>query len=148
MTGAPPTVEFFSIYTDAPLPAPASADLMGAMPVRAAQFCVPLKAASGLGFYVSPPTDVGVRWDGQRSDVSWLDARGRTTEWLPLDGGTDIHLPDSAGVPAEWPEDVWREFVTTRAPRHLNESRGTYASASRRAERTDRCPYADTPAGA
>jgi hypothetical protein len=105
MTGAPPTVEFFSIYTDAPLPAPASADLMGAMPVRAAQFCVPLEAASGLGFYVYPPTDVGVRWDGQRSDVSWLDAHGRT-------------------------------------------SRGTYASASRRAERTDRCPYADTPAGA
>ena len=57
MTSAAPTVEFFSIYRDAPLPARASDDLMGAMPVRAAQFCVPLKAASGLGFYVYPPVD-------------------------------------------------------------------------------------------
>jgi hypothetical protein len=53
----------------------------------------------------------------------------------------------SAGV-AGWPEDIWREFVTTRTPRHLHETRGTYASASRRAEKNDRCPYADVPAGA
>ena len=273
MTDAVPTVEFFSIYKDAPLPARASADLMGAMPVRAAQFCVPLKAASGSGFYVYPPADFAVRWDGQRSDVSWLDGRGRTTEWQPLDGGADVYLPDSASVRAavpvprsadlesvmgadgtpflnadprapsqmeittglvartppgwgilvrglanwapqrdhqvldgfvetdwyraflpvilrlttpgaevrffrrmpmaqlhlvplaalqpelggepgtsggigEWPEDVWREFVTTRAPRHLYQARGSYASASRRAERNDRCPYADAPAPA
>jgi hypothetical protein len=80
MTDAAPTAEFFSIYKDAPLPTPASTDLMGAMPVRAAQFCVPFKAASGLGFYVFPPADFAVRWDGQRSDVSWLDDRGRHAE--------------------------------------------------------------------
>jgi hypothetical protein len=272
MTDEAPTAEFFSIYKDAPLPTPASTDLMGAMPVRAAQFCVPLKAASGLGFYVFPPADFAVRWDGQRSDVSWLDDQGRTTDWLPLDGGVDVFLPGSAGVPAavpgeraadldsvmdaegapfinadpraaaqmeittglvartppgwgilvrglanwaaqrdhqildgfvetdwyraylpvivrlttpgaevrffkhlpmaqllvlplsalrptpggetgtsagiaEWPEDVWREFVAARSPRHRNEQRGTYASASRRAERTGRCPYADPPDG-
>ena len=66
---------------------------MGAMPVRAAQFCVPLKAASGSGFYVYPPVDFAVRWDGQRSDVSWLDDRGRTTDWEPLDGGADVSCP-------------------------------------------------------
>ena len=274
MTIAAPTVEFFSIYKDAPLPARASADLLGAMPVRAAQFCVPLKAASGSGFYVYPPVDFAVRWDGQRSDVSWLDDRGRTTDWEPLDGGADVFLPDSASVRAAvpapragdldsvmdaggtpfinadprapfqmeitsgliartppgwgilvrglanwapqrdhsvldgfvetdwyrsflpvivrattpgaevrffrrmpmaqlvvlplaalrpeaggetgtssagiagWPDDLWREFVTTRAPRHQHETRGTYASASRRAEKNGRCPYADVPAGA
>ena len=272
MTGETPTVEFFSIYEDAPLPTRASSDLMGAMPIRAAQFCVPLKAASGQGFYLYPPTDFAVRWDGQRSEVSWLDDRGRTTEWIPLDGGVDVHLPASAdvrsavpepraadldsvmaaeGTPfinadpratsqmeitvgviartrpgwgvlvrglanwghqrdhqvldgfvetdwyrsflpvivrattpgaevrfykqlpmaqllvlplaalepegrgeigtsagiAGWPDDIWREFVTTRTPRHLHQTRGTYASASRRAERNDRCPYADVPAG-
>jgi hypothetical protein len=268
MTSAAPTVEFFSIYRDAPLPARASDDLMGAMPVRAAQFCVPMKAASGLGFYLYPPRDFAVRWDGQRSEVSWLDGDGLTTGWVPLDGGTDVHLPggsavraavpesrrdvldsvmDAEGTPfinadpraaaqmelttgliartspgwgllvrglanwghqrdhqvldgfietdwyrsylpvilrlttpgaqvhffrhmpmaqlfvlplaafrpevagetgtsagiAEWPEDVWREFVAARAPRHHAENKGTYASASRRAERTGRCPYAD-----
>jgi hypothetical protein len=272
MTITAPTVEFFSIYKDAPLPTRASADLLGAMPVRAAQFCVPLKAASGSGFYVYPPVDFAVRWDGQRSDVSWLDERGRTTGWEPLDSGTDVFLPDSASVRAavpaprvgdldsvmdaggtpfinadprapfqmeittgliartppgwgilvrglanwapqrdhsvldgfvetdwyraflpqiirlttpgaevrffrrmpmaqlhlvplaalqpelaetgnggiaEWPEDVWREFVAARSPRHLHETRGTYASASRRAEKTDRCPYSDaSPASA
>ena len=273
MTSAAPTVEFFSIYRDAPLPARASDDLMGAMPVRAAQFCVPLKAASGLGFYVYPPVDFAVRWDGQRSEVNWLDAEGRTTEWVALDGGADVHLPGGAAVRAavpesrrgdldsvmhaegtpfinadprapfqmeittgliartppgwgilvrglanwghtrdhqvldgfvetdwyraylpvilrlctpgaevrfykrmpmaqlfvlplaalrpevdgetgtsagiaEWPEDVWREFVTARAPRHQSETRGTYASASRRAERNERCPYSDAPSPA
>jgi Family of unknown function (DUF6065) len=274
MTDAVPTAEFFSIYDGAPLPTPASVDLMGALPIRAAQFCVPIKAASGLGFYLYPPVDFAVRWDGQRTDVTWLDARGQATEWLPLDGGVDVHLPGSgavrAAVPADravdldsvmdpegtpfinadpraahqmeittglvartqpgwgilvrglanwgphrdhqvldgfvetdwyrsflpvivrattpgaevrffrrmpmaqlvvlplaalrpeaggetgtssagiagWPDDLWREFVTTRAPRHLHETRGTYASASRRAEKTDRCPYSDAPASA
>lgn len=271
MTDAVPTAEFFSIYDGAPLPTPASVDLMGALPIRAAQFCVPIKAASGLGFYLYPPVDFAVRWDGQRTDVTWLDARGQATEWLPLDGGVDVHLPGSgevrAAVPAnraadldsvmdpegtpfinadpraahqmeittglvartqpgwgilvrglanwgphrdhqvldgfvetdwyraflpliirlttpgaevrffrrlpmaqlhlvplaalqpelaetgnggiaEWPEDVWREFVAARSPRHLHETRGTYASASRRAEKTGRCPYPDAPASA
>ena len=274
MTDAVPTAEFFSIYDGAPLPTPASVDLMGALPIRAAQFCVPIKAASGLGFYLYPPVDFAVRWDGQRTDVTWLDARGQATEWLPLDGGVDVHLPGSgevrAAVPANraadldsvmdpegtpfinadpraahqmeittglvartqpgwgilvrglanwgphrdhqvldgfvetdwyrsflpvivrattpdaevrffrrmpmaqlvvlplaalrpeaggetgtssagiagWPDDLWREFVTTRAPRHQHETRGTYASASRRAEKNGRCPYADVPAGA
>lgn len=273
MTESVPTAEFFSIYEGAPLPTPASVDLMGALPIRAAQFCVPIKAASGLGFYLYPPVDFAVRWDGQRTDVTWLDARGQATEWLPLDGGVDVFLPDSAKVPAAvpadraaevdsvmdaegtpfinadpraahqmeittglitrtppgwgtlvrglanwnpnrdhqvldgfvetdwyrsflpvivrattpgaevrffrhmpmaqlfvlplsalrpeaggesgtsagigaWPEDVWREFVQARAPRHSHETRGTYASASRRAEKTGRCPYTDVAAGA
>lgn len=77
---------------------------MGAMPVRAAQFCLPLKAASGLGFYLYPPVDFAVRWDGRRSEVAWLDGAGRETGWLPLEGGRDVFLPDSGAVRAAVPE--------------------------------------------
>ena len=65
----------------------------------------------------------------------------------PAPGGRRRKRAPPAGI-AEWPEDVWREFVTSRAPRHQSETRGTYASASRRAERNGRCPYADVPAPA
>src|SRR5690349_25028078 len=98
MTESVPTAEFFSIYEGAPLPTPASVDLMGALPIRAAQFCVPIKAASGLGFYVYPPVDFAVRWDGQRTDVGSLGARGQATERLPLDGGVGVVLPGRGGV--------------------------------------------------
>ena len=104
MTGEAPTAEFFTIYEGAPLPAPASDDLMGAMPVRAAQFCLPLKAASGLGFYLYPPVDFAVRWDGRRSEIAWLDPQGRVPEWLPMDGGADVYLPDSDAVRAAVPD--------------------------------------------
>ena len=58
--------------------------------------------------------------------------------------GRDRHVV--AGI-AAWPDDIWREFVTTRDSPARTNTRGTYASASRRAERNDRCPYADVPAG-
>lgn len=265
MDGEAPRAEFFSIYDGARLPSPASDDLMGAMPVRAAQFCLPLKAASGLGFYLYPPVDFAVRWDGRSSELSWLDDVGRATEWRPLEGGADVFLPDSGtaraavpeprrpvldsvmhaeGIPfvnadprapaqmeittglvvrtpqgwgslvgglanwtasrdhqvlqgfvetdwyrtfvpiivrlttpgaevrffqhlpmaqlqvlpvaalaqtastgptsrgvASWPDDVWEEFVASRAPRHTSTRMGTYRTASRKAAANDRCPY-------
>jgi len=100
-----PTVEFFSYYENAPLPRPASTDAMGTLPVRAVQYCLPLKAASGNGFYLYPPFDFAVRWDGVRSDFAWLDGDGNIREWLPLDSGNAVYHPSAADVLAAVPPD-------------------------------------------
>ncbi|WP_217177612.1 DUF6065 family protein [Streptomyces sp. AC495_CC817] len=54
----------------------------------------------------------------------------------------DLHPAHTsvAGV-AAWPEQIWREFVRSRAPREQHARRGSYASAARRAARNGRDPY-------
>lgn len=267
-----PAIEFYNLYRGVKLPVRATKDLMGSMPVRAAQLCLPLRTASGFGFYLYPAFDFALRWDGQTSELTWLDEQGKTSEWLPLDGGVDLFHPDSVqlrsarqgvteaeldevffdtglpfanadprapqqmelnmglvartspgwgclirGVPnfafqrdvqvlegfmetdwyrsplvvilrlttpgavvrfqrsmpmaqlqvvpmqafevekggeeaessggiAEWPDDIWNEFVTSRRPRHLHERPGTYLIAARRAATERGCPGIDQTA--
>jgi hypothetical protein len=100
-----PKVEFFSYYEGAPMPRPASPDAMGTLPVRAAQYCVPLKAASGHGFYLYPPFDFAVRWDGLRSEFTWLAEDGAAQEWLALDSGNCVYHPAGGTVRASVPGD-------------------------------------------
>lgn len=99
MSGTQPRAEFFSIYPDAPLPTRASDDLQGLMPLRASQLCLPLRAASGFGFYAYPPVDFALRWDGQRSEITWLDQQAEPGGWHPLDGGTEVFLEASESAP-------------------------------------------------
>jgi hypothetical protein len=118
-----PEVEFFSYHEGAPLPRPASPDAMGTLPVRAARYCVPLKAASGNGFYLFTPFDFAVRWDGLRSEFAWLDDGGQVERWLSLDGGISVYHPSSAAVRAAVPADraaVLDEVMDAQGPSFLS----------------------------
>jgi hypothetical protein len=118
-----PQVEFFSFYEGAPLPQPASVDAMGTLPVRAAQYCVPLKAASGNGFYLFTPFDFAVRWDGLRSEFAWLEDGGAIRRWLPLEGGGCIFHPSAGAVRASVPADrapVLDEVLDAEGPSFLS----------------------------
>jgi len=93
-------VELFSFYGDAPKPEPASPHLRGSMPVRAVQVCPPVTAASGFGWYIFPPVDFAVRWDGQITEWTLLE-NNEPVRWRSLAGGAEHSLPVSAEVLAK-----------------------------------------------
>lgn len=43
---------------------PADASALGTLPVAAYQYCEAIRAASSFGWYVFPPDDIRLRWDG------------------------------------------------------------------------------------
>lgn len=88
-----PGVEFFTLYPDANPPVPASETVSGSLPVRAQQFCPPVVAGSGLGWYLFPPVDFALRWDGQESELAFVED-GQLGSWHPLAGAVDLFLPD------------------------------------------------------
>jgi hypothetical protein len=119
----PPQVEFFSHYEGAPLPTPASPDAMGTLPVRAAQHCLPLKAASGNGFYLYPPFDFAVRWDGVRSQFTWLGDDGEPEGWQSMDNNALFYHPSAATARASVPADrahVLDEVMDADGPSFIN----------------------------
>ncbi|MFY1617871.1 DUF6065 family protein [Micromonospora sp. WMMD736] len=102
-TTAPLRVEIYSLYGDAKPSEAASPSLRGSLPARAVQQCPPVAAASGFGWYVYPPTDFALRWDGQ--DTEWtLLAENEPAHWRSLAGGYDGKLPDAAGQLRAAPE--------------------------------------------
>ncbi len=118
-----PQVEFFSHYEGAPLPQPASNDAMGTLPVRAAQHCLPLKAASGNGFYLYPPFDFAVRWDGLRSEFTWLAENGRPEGWQTMENNAVFHHPSAAAARASVPAHraaVLDEVMDPEGPSFIN----------------------------
>ncbi len=58
----------------------ADASVLGTLPTRGFQFCEALRAASSFGWYVFPPIDFTLQWDG--SQVIWT-YRGAKA-WYPL----------------------------------------------------------------
>jgi hypothetical protein len=103
-TDYPPLkVELFSFYGDAPRPEKASPHLRGSMPVRAVQVCPPITAASGFGWYLFPPVDFAVRWDGQASEWALLEDN-EPVAWRSLAGGVEHSVPISAEALATAPE--------------------------------------------
>jgi hypothetical protein len=87
----PPEVEFFMLDPTAPAPVPASETANGSLPFRANQFCPPVTDASGFGWYLFPPTDFALRWDGQETEVARLEA-SEPIGWRSLAGGTEVPL--------------------------------------------------------
>ncbi len=75
-----PRVTFFRFIPDARMPERADRSAAGSLPTRAFRFCEPVTTASAFGYYIFPPINFSVMWDGH--DVVWTyDGCG---EWLPL----------------------------------------------------------------
>ena len=93
-----PRVKFYSLIPNARLPQRADRSAAGSLPTRAFRYCEPVVTASAFGYYVFPPIDFTVIWDGD-SIVWTYDGAG---EWLPLNHAQfphfaahfDAHVPD------------------------------------------------------
>ncbi|MEU9827020.1 DUF6065 family protein [Micromonospora chersina] len=105
MTGTvePLRVEVYSLYADSRPAEAASPSLEGSLPVRAVRQCPPVAVGSGLGWYVYPPADFALRWDGQESEWSLLE-ENEPVRWRSLAGGYDGKLPDAAAQLAKAPD--------------------------------------------
>ncbi|MFC4018314.1 DUF6065 family protein [Micromonospora sp. GCM10011542] len=101
--------EIYSLYDDTRPAEAASASLRGSLPARAVQHCPPVAAGSGFGWYVYPPADFALRWDGQDTEWTVLE-ENEPAGWRSLAGGYDGKLPDAAarlaGAPERFRDDL------------------------------------------
>ena len=72
-------VEFFRVSPQTILPMRADKSALGSIPAAAHQYCEALRTASSFGWYVFPPADIRLRWDGAEVFLSNEDG-----EWAPL----------------------------------------------------------------
>lgn len=73
-----PTLLFHRVYPEAVPPMRADKSALGTMPMMAYRHCEPLRSASSFGWYVFPPEEVRLKWNGV--DV----LRETEGEWQPL----------------------------------------------------------------
>ena len=73
-------VNFYAAIPDCRAPIRADPSALGTLPARGFQHCEALRAASSFGWYVFPPIDFTLQWDG--SEVIWT-YRGAKA-WYPL----------------------------------------------------------------
>lgn len=74
-------IKFYRLIPDCPKPQRADRSAGGLIPTRAFRFCEPMTTASAFGWYVFPPMDFSVIWDG--TDMFWRF--GDAESWYPLD---------------------------------------------------------------
>jgi hypothetical protein len=75
----PATVKFHRIFSAAVPPMRGDKSALGTLPVAAYQYCEPVRAASAYGWYIFPPIDIRLRWNGVDVVYASDDA------WQPLD---------------------------------------------------------------
>lgn len=85
-----PIVTFYRAVPGCRAPIRADASVLGTLPSRGFQYCEALRSASSFGWYVFPPIDFTLQWDG--SQIIWT-YRGAKA-WYPL---TSAQFP---GYPA------------------------------------------------
>jgi hypothetical protein len=95
-----PAVTFYTAIPGCRAPMRADPSVLGTLPTRGFQYCEALRAASSFGWYVFPPIDFTLQWDG--SEVIWT-YRGASA-WYPL---TSAQFPG------------YSELFDRLAPQHL-----------------------------
>ena len=87
-------VEFVRLIPTAQPPKRADRSGAGYVPSRAMRYCDALTSATGYGYWLFPPMDIRLVWDGEQ--VFW--SYGSDETWMPL-SGTDssaVQFPDYA----------------------------------------------------
>src|SRR5262245_33737863 len=59
-----PIVTFHRVFTAAVPPLRGDRSALGTLPTAAFQYCEPVRAASAFGWYIFPPVDIRLMWDG------------------------------------------------------------------------------------
>jgi len=80
-------VKFFRILPGSSFPQRADNSAGGTLPVRAYRYCEAVRTASAFGWYVFPPADFNLAWDG----VETIWKFGYEEEWTVLDS---VQYPD------------------------------------------------------
>ncbi len=75
-----PAVTFYGAVPGARAPIRADVSVLGTLPSRGFQYCEALRAASSFGWYVFPPIDFTLQWDGSQVIWTYSGAEG----WYPL----------------------------------------------------------------
>lgn len=88
MSAIAPFVTFKRMIDEARLPARADRSALGSLPTRAYRHCDAVTSAAGYGWYVYPPTDFSLFYDGSR--VVWTCPQ--LDEWLPLGAAQFPHF--------------------------------------------------------
>ena len=81
MAAREPRVRFYRMFPDIRLPQRADRSAAGSLPTRAFRYCEPVTTAAAYGYYVFPPIDFSLVWDGH--DIQWTYA-GNEHGWMPL----------------------------------------------------------------
>jgi len=76
-----PIATFYQAVPGVRAPMRADAAALGTVPTRAFQYCEALRTASSFGWYVFPPIDFALQWDGARILWTYRGARA----WYPLE---------------------------------------------------------------
>jgi hypothetical protein len=90
------TVEFFRLIQQTRPPKRAERSAAGYLPGRAMRYCDALTSATGYGYWVFPPMDIRLLWDGDQ--IFW--SYGADATWLQL-SGTDsgaVQFPNYAAA--------------------------------------------------
>ena len=97
----PPHATFYRLIDSARLPQRADRSAAGTLPTRASRYCDAVTTAASFGWWLFPPIDFSLFWDGE--DIYW--AWGDRTDWLPL---STAQFPDFAShFDAAAPEAAW-----------------------------------------
>jgi hypothetical protein len=75
-----PIIRFHRLIEQARMPQRADRSAAGTLPTRAYRYCEAVTAASAFGWWIFPPTDLQLMWDGH--DIFWQCTGWQ--EWLPL----------------------------------------------------------------
>jgi hypothetical protein len=97
-------LRIYRLYPDAPSPCRADKTLFGSLPLRAVRGCEPVTAASGFGWYVYPPRDFSLLWDG--SNLYYTHDNDKTPSWQRF---RTVKMPGLA------------EVLASHAPKALHE---------------------------
>lgn len=76
-----PLVKFYRFLPGARAPERADRSAAGSLPARAFRYCEPIRTASALGWYIFPPMNFKLMWDG-KTDVIW--SYEGEDEWFSL----------------------------------------------------------------
>jgi len=128
-TQAPPIITFFRLIEQARLPQRADRAAWGTLPIRAARYCDAVTQASAFGWYLFPPLDFALMWDG--SEIFW--SYGDVADWMPLEAAQypdfaarfDAVAPDAArgcsppfltALPEPGVVQLWSGMIARTAP--------------------------------
>ena len=86
-----PLVHFYRMIDTARPPLRADKSAAGSLPTRAFRYCDAITTASAWGWYLFPPMDFSLSFDGNEVFASYTQADGTETGWFPL---SVIQFPD------------------------------------------------------
>ncbi len=92
----PRLVEFFRMIPQCRPPRRADRSAVGYLPSRAMRYCDALTSATGFGYWIFPPLDIQLLWNGE--EVFW--SYDNSDVWLPLSGTQSgaVQFPNYAAM--------------------------------------------------